>query len=155
MVFGRCPCDGRDALPARTAAGLSDAHIRCSASDRVRVPARPGQHVHRRVPDMRRRTRRIYHPRRYTGHDQRTSLTRIKRERVPTSTVARNAFQTCDAYAAPEGNPYLRRTAERLGIFPVAPSRGSITGSLARLCALPNSHEPCRRWECLVLRRIV
>ena len=32
--------------------------IRCSASDRIRVPARPAQHVHRRVPDLRRRTRR-------------------------------------------------------------------------------------------------
>ena len=33
-------------------------NIRCSASDRMRVPARPAQHVHRRVPDLRRRTRR-------------------------------------------------------------------------------------------------
>ena len=32
--------------------------IRCSTSDRIRVPARPAQHVHRRVPDLRRRTRR-------------------------------------------------------------------------------------------------
>src|SRR5260370_26209522 len=30
----------------------------CSAFDRIRVPARPAQHVHRRVPDVRRRTRR-------------------------------------------------------------------------------------------------
>jgi len=29
----------------------------CSASDRIRVPARPAPHVHRRVPDVRRRTR--------------------------------------------------------------------------------------------------
>jgi len=28
--------------------------IGCSASDRLRVPARPAQHVHRRVPEMRR-----------------------------------------------------------------------------------------------------
>ncbi len=28
--------------------------IRCSASDRIHVPARPAQHVHRRVPDLRR-----------------------------------------------------------------------------------------------------
>ena len=27
---------------------------RCSASDRIRVPARPAQHVHRCVPDLRR-----------------------------------------------------------------------------------------------------
>ena len=33
-------------------------NTRCSASDRMRVPARPAQDVHRRVPDMRRRTRR-------------------------------------------------------------------------------------------------
>ena len=33
-------------------------NIRCSASDRIRVPARPAQHVHRRVPDRQRRTRR-------------------------------------------------------------------------------------------------
>ena len=33
-------------------------NIRCSASDRIRVPARPAQHVHRRVPHMQRRTRR-------------------------------------------------------------------------------------------------
>src|SRR5271157_3498406 len=33
-------------------------NIRCGASDRIRVPARPTQHVHRRVPHMRRRTRR-------------------------------------------------------------------------------------------------
>ena len=31
---------------------------RCSASDRMRVPARPAQDVQRRVPDLRRRTRR-------------------------------------------------------------------------------------------------
>jgi hypothetical protein len=31
----------------------SDGHSRCSASDRVRVPARPAQHVHRSVPDRR------------------------------------------------------------------------------------------------------
>ena len=34
------------------------ANTRCSASDRIHVPARPAQHVHRGVPDMRRRTRR-------------------------------------------------------------------------------------------------
>ena len=41
--------------------------IRCSASDRLRVPARPAQHV-RRVPDLRSRTRRsaIDHRRRAT-----------------------------------------------------------------------------------------
>ena len=33
-------------------------NIRGSASDRMRVPARPAQHVHVGVPDMRRRTRR-------------------------------------------------------------------------------------------------
>ena len=33
-------------------------NIRCSAPDRIRVPARPAQHVHRRLPHMRRRTRR-------------------------------------------------------------------------------------------------
>ena len=32
--------------------------IWCSASDRIRVPARPAQHVHRRVPHLQRRTRR-------------------------------------------------------------------------------------------------
>src|SRR6266436_6999966 len=43
----------------------------CSAFDRIRVPARPAPHVHRRVPDVRRRTR----PSAstigggYTGHD--------------------------------------------------------------------------------------
>ena len=63
--------------------------IRCSASDRIRVPARPAQHVHRRVPDLRRRTRRsastigggLHRP------DHWTLLRRIKRERVPTSAV--------------------------------------------------------------------
>ena len=33
-------------------------NTRWSASDRMHVPARPAQHVHRRVPDMRNRTRR-------------------------------------------------------------------------------------------------
>jgi hypothetical protein len=33
-------------------------NTRCSASDRMHVPARPAQHVHRGVPDIRRRTRR-------------------------------------------------------------------------------------------------
>ena len=33
-------------------------NTRCSASDRMHVPARPAQHVHRRVPDMRRLRRR-------------------------------------------------------------------------------------------------
>jgi hypothetical protein len=33
-------------------------NTRRSASDRMHVPARPPQHVHRGVPDMRRRTRR-------------------------------------------------------------------------------------------------
>jgi hypothetical protein len=61
--------------------------ILCSAPDRIRVPARPAQHVHRRVPDLRSRTRRsaIYHRRRVTPD----LLRRIKRERVPTSAVAR------------------------------------------------------------------
>ena len=36
--------------------------IRCSASDRIRVPARPAQHVHRRVPGLRRRTRWVHLP---------------------------------------------------------------------------------------------
>ena len=36
---------------------MADGHIRCSASDRRRVPARPAQRVHRRVPDRQRRTR--------------------------------------------------------------------------------------------------
>ena len=44
--------------PARSAAGRPMVKIRCSASDRIRVPARPAQHVHRRVPDLPRRTRR-------------------------------------------------------------------------------------------------
>ena len=33
-------------------------NTRRSASDRMHVPARPAQHVHRRFPDMPRRTRR-------------------------------------------------------------------------------------------------
>ena len=33
-------------------------NTRRSASDRMHVPARPAQHVRKRVPDMRRRTRR-------------------------------------------------------------------------------------------------
>jgi hypothetical protein len=33
-------------------------NIRCSASDRLRVPARPAQHLDRRVPHLQRRTRR-------------------------------------------------------------------------------------------------
>ena len=33
-------------------------NILCSAPDRIGVPARPAQHVHRRLPHMRRRTRR-------------------------------------------------------------------------------------------------
>jgi hypothetical protein len=33
-------------------------NIRCNASDRMRVLARPASHVHRCVPDVRRRTRR-------------------------------------------------------------------------------------------------
>ena len=32
--------------------------VNTGASDRMRVPARLAQHVHRRVPDLRRRTRR-------------------------------------------------------------------------------------------------
>jgi hypothetical protein len=45
-----------------------------SAADRIRVPARPAQHVHRRVPDVRRRTRRSASTVEggYTGHDRRT-----------------------------------------------------------------------------------
>jgi hypothetical protein len=35
----------------------SDGQIRRSAFDGIRVPARPAQHVHKRVPDRRRRTR--------------------------------------------------------------------------------------------------
>jgi hypothetical protein len=46
----------------------------CSASDRIRVPACPASHVHRRVPDVRRRTRRSAAAigGGYTGHDHRT-----------------------------------------------------------------------------------
>jgi hypothetical protein len=36
----------------------SAGHIWCTASDRIRIPARPAQYVHRRVPDRRPRTRR-------------------------------------------------------------------------------------------------
>ena len=50
MLMGRAP--------ARSAAGRPMVKIRCSASDRIRVPARPAQHVHRSVPDLRSRTRR-------------------------------------------------------------------------------------------------
>ena len=42
--------------------------IRCSASDRIRIPARPARHVHRRVPDLRKpdAPECIYHRRRAT-----------------------------------------------------------------------------------------
>jgi len=61
-------------------------NIRCNASDRMRVPARPASNVHRCVPDVRRRTRRSASTvgGATTGHDQRTVLPRIERERVPT-----------------------------------------------------------------------
>jgi hypothetical protein len=71
-------------------------HIRCSASDRRRVPVGLAQHVHRRVPDGRRRTRESA----ATiggGTPDRTIwdlLTRIKRERVPPAPLRANALQT-------------------------------------------------------------
>jgi hypothetical protein len=43
--------------PARSAARRPMVKLWCSAFDRIRVPARPARHVHRRVPDVRRRTR--------------------------------------------------------------------------------------------------
>ena len=45
--------------------------IRCSASDRIRVPARPAQHVHRRVPDLRSGRAGVHLPSEagYTGPD--------------------------------------------------------------------------------------
>ena len=60
--------------PARTRGGTSAGHIRCRASNRIRVPARPAQHVHKGVskqvtPGA---PKRSYHRRRYTEHDQRT-----------------------------------------------------------------------------------
>ena len=48
-LMRRCRCKGR--APARSAAGRPMVNIRCSASDRIRVPA---QHVHRRFPARRR-----------------------------------------------------------------------------------------------------
>src|SRR5258707_15494326 len=47
----------------------------CSAFRRIRVPARPARHVHRRVPDVRRRTRRSASTigGGYTGHDHQAS----------------------------------------------------------------------------------
>ncbi len=65
----------------------------CSAFDRIRVPARPAQHVHRRVPDVRRRTR----PSAstigggYTGHDHQASCRGSHGERVPTCAGGRAA----------------------------------------------------------------
>ena len=50
-----------DLVGTRSRANLGrtfDGNIRSTASDRIRVPARPAQHVHISVPDMRRRTRR-------------------------------------------------------------------------------------------------
>ena len=44
--------------PERSATRCPMVSTQCSASDRMHVPARPAQHVHRRVPDLRRRTRR-------------------------------------------------------------------------------------------------
>ena len=69
--------------------------IRCSASDRIRIPARPAQHVHRRVPDLRRRTRRtcIYYRRRAT----------------PDLTIG--PAEADQAGARPGARPYLRRCA--------------------------------------------
>ncbi len=55
------------AIRGKTSEGI----LWCSASDRIRVPARPASHVHRRVPDVRRRTRRSASTigGGYTGHD--------------------------------------------------------------------------------------
>jgi hypothetical protein len=70
--------------------------ILCSAPDRIRVPARPAQHVHRRVPDLRSRTRRsaIYHRRRVT----------------PDLTIGPAAADQAGA------RPYLRRCAGTAGV---------------------------------------
>ena len=69
--------------------------IRCSASDRIRVPARPAQHVHRRVPDLRRWTRQSAIDRRRRATPDLTigpaeaDQAGARPERVPTSAVAR------------------------------------------------------------------
>ena len=70
--------------------------IGCSASDRIRVPARPAQHVHRRVPDLRRHQAAtpdapecIYHRRRATLDLTIGPQAGARPERVPTSAVAR------------------------------------------------------------------
>src|SRR5271167_2998424 len=54
-LMRRCRWDGRDALPRDP---RQDVRWLRSGADRIRVPARPAQHVHRRVPDLRSRTRR-------------------------------------------------------------------------------------------------
>src|SRR5271165_5958710 len=75
----------------------SDGNLWCSASDRIRVPARPASHVHRRVPDVRRRTRRSASTigGGYTGHDPSDVPSRIARERVPTIAGGRAARSYC------------------------------------------------------------
>ena len=79
--------------------------IRCSASDRIRVPARPAQHVHRRVPDLRSHATPCnagragaYRPSEAL-HPTRSSdvLPRIARERVPTVPRLRKRVEMCHA----------------------------------------------------------
>ena len=93
-------------------------NTRCGASDRMRVPARPAQHVHRRVPDVRPRTRQSASTIRGGTPDM--AIGRVDADQAGArpylAPLRGNAFQTGDAFAAPEAraHPYLRRTAERL-----------------------------------------
>ena len=74
--------------------------IRCSASDRIRVPARPAQHVHRRVSHLQGRTRRSAST--IGGGTPDMTIGRVAADQAGARPYlypcAGNAFQTCDAY---------------------------------------------------------
>src|SRR5208337_2763315 len=78
-------------------------NIRCGASDRICVPARPAQHVHRRVSHMRRRTRRSAST--IGGGAPDMTIGRAAADQAGARPYLRryagNAFQTSDASAGP------------------------------------------------------
>ena len=89
-----------DLVGTRSRANLGrtfDGNIRSTASDRIRVPARPAQHVHISVPDMRRRTRRSAST--TVGGARHMTIGRAEADQAGArpSTVAREPVETCDA----------------------------------------------------------
>ena len=125
-------CD-KGRASTRTAAGRAMATSGAAPSDRIRVPARPAWHVHRHAsghwtphaPEC------SYHRRRCTKPNMTIGpLGADQAGARPTAPLHGNAFQSCDASAAPDGRAHS---------YPAASERGNPLNPLRANASIWNS----------------